>query len=115
MENVHIRDARSTDVPKLLSFEQALIKAERPFDPTIANDPISYYDIASYVSNAAIKVLVAEVDGNVVGSGYALKKEARHYLDHKWYGYLGFMYTEPEFRGLGINQKNHPRINCLVP
>ncbi len=105
MENVHIRDAKSTDVPTLLSFEQALIKAERPFDPTIANDPVSYYDIASYVANPEVKVLVAEVDEKVVASGYALKKEARHYLDHKWYGYLGFMYTDTNYRGLGINQK----------
>ena len=41
----------------------------------------------------------------MVASGYALKKAARHNLDHKWYGYLGFMYTMPEFRGMGINQK----------
>ncbi|MEL6484971.1 MAG: GNAT family N-acetyltransferase, partial [Bacteroidota bacterium] len=91
--------------PTLLSFEQALIKAERPFDPTIAKDPVSYYDIASYVSDANVKVLVAEVDGQIVASGYALRKEARHYLDHKWYGYLGFMYTKREYRGKGINQK----------
>lgn len=105
MENVLIRDAQSADVPILLSFEQALIKAERPLDPTIAKDPVSYYDIASYVADANVKVLVAEVDGDVVASGYALRKEARHYLDHKWYAYLGFMYTKPDQRGKGINQK----------
>ena len=105
MENVQVRDAKSTDVPTLLSFEQALIRAERPFDPTIANDPVSYYDIASYVTDPEVKVLVAEIDKKLVASGYALKKEARHYLDHKWYGYLGFMYTDHNYRGRGINQK----------
>jgi len=105
MENVLIRDAKGTDVAVLLHFEQELIKAERPFDPTIANDPVSYYDIASYIEDDTVKVVVAEVDEKVVASGYALKKKARHYLDHDWYGYLGFMYTKPKYRGLGINKK----------
>tara|TARA_Y100000814_G_scaffold243894_1_gene188720 strand:+ start:307 stop:624 length:318 start_codon:yes stop_codon:yes gene_type:complete len=48
-------------------------------------------------------VLVAEIDGGVVASGYAIPKKARHYLDHEFYAYLGFMYTDENFRGKGIN------------
>lgn len=105
MEKVLIRDAVLDDLPTLLSFEQELIKAERPFDPTIAKDPVSYYDLKAYISNDQVKVVVAQIDGSIVSSGYALKKEARSYLDHKFYGYLGFMYTVPQHRGKGINKR----------
>ncbi len=105
MKNLVIRDAKSSDLPVLLTFEQKLIEAERPFDVTIKNTPVSYYDIESYIKNEEVKVVVAEQNGKIVSSGYALKKEARHYLNHKYYGYLGFMYTIKEYRGKGINRK----------
>jgi len=105
MENLIIRDATSSDLPILLVFEQELIKAERPFDVTIKEGPVGYYDIGAYIKNKDIKVVVAEYKGKIVSSGYALKKEARHYLNHKYYGYLGFMYTVQEFRGMGINKR----------
>lgn len=104
MEKVLIRDAILDDLPTLLSFEQELIKAERPFDPTIAEDPVSYYDIKKYIVDDKVKVVVAQIGGIVVSSGYALKKEARPYLDHNFYGYLGFMYTVPKHRGKSINK-----------
>ena len=48
-------------------------------------------------------MLVAESEGQVLASGYGIRKQPRHYLDHDAYAYLGFMYTLPEYRGLGIN------------
>ena len=105
MEKLIIRDATLLDLPVLLDFEQKLIEAERPFDITIKNNPVSYYDIEAYIKNDEIKVVVAEEDGRIISSGYALKKEARHYLNHKFYGYLGFMYTRKEYRGKGVNRK----------
>ena len=105
MEGLIIRDAILEDLPVLKAFEQELIKAERPFDPTIRQDPVSYYDLKEYVKSDSVKVVVAEMDGNLVSSGYAYAKPARTYLDHKEYAYLGFMYTKPEYRGRGFNQK----------
>ncbi|WP_343487739.1 GNAT family N-acetyltransferase [Allomuricauda sp. d1] len=105
MENVVVRDATLADLSYLKQFEQALIKAERPFDPTIHPDPVSYYDLENYVTDENVKVVVAEIANEIVASGYALRKKARHYLDHDDYGYLGFMYTKPSHRGKGINQK----------
>lgn len=110
MDNLTIRQATLKDLPILLSFEQELIKAERPFDTTIRPDPVSYYDIQQYISSKEVEVVVAQIDGSIVSSGYALRKNARSYLDHKQYGYLGFMYTLPEFRGRGINQKIVARL-----
>lgn len=104
-KTIQIRKAEREDLPTLLQFEQEIIKAERPFDVTIKEGPVSYYDLGQMVEDANALVVVAEADGKLVASGYAIPKKARHYLDHEWYAYLGFMYTYPEYRGLGINAK----------
>jgi ribosomal protein S18 acetylase RimI-like enzyme len=110
MENFTIRQATIEDLPVLLNFEQELIKAERPFDVTIRPDPVSYYDIKDYILSKEVEVVVAENKTGIVSSGYALPKKARPYLDHSEYAYLGFMYTLPEYRGRGINQKIVSRL-----
>ncbi|WP_067038212.1 GNAT family N-acetyltransferase [Allomuricauda sp. CP2A] len=102
-DEITIRKATLDDLPILLNFEQEIIKAERPFDVTIKEDPISYYDLKQMVLDEDACVLVAESEGKVVASGYAISKRARHYLDHEYYAYLGFMYTDPAYRGKGIN------------
>jgi ribosomal protein S18 acetylase RimI-like enzyme len=100
---VTIRKAELSDLPVLRSFEQGLIRDERPFDPTIRPDPVHYYNLEELLSNQQARVLVAESGGQLLASGYAIRKCPRHYLDHDAYAYLGFMYTLPEYRGLGIN------------
>lgn len=105
MEHVIVRNATFDDLAVLLEFEQGVISAERPFDSTLKEDPIVYYDLRALILNEEASVVVAEINGKVVGSGYALIKPARHYLDHEYYSYLGFMFTLPDFRGKGINTK----------
>ena len=100
------RDAVLSDLPELLNFEQGIIIAERPYDPTLGEDPLSYYDLKELVLDPNTKVVVAEEEGGkLVASGYAVSKKARHYLDHETYAYLGFMFTDPDYRGLGINAR----------
>lgn len=103
LPKVNIRTATLDDLPVLLNFEQEIIRTERPFDVTIKEGPISYYDIAAMIQEPNAHVVVAQVDDKIVASGYAIPKKARHYLDHEFYAYLGFMYTDEAFRGLGIN------------
>jgi len=105
MDGIETRPASLNDLPVLLEFEQGIIKAERPFDPTIKDDPVSYYDLEDMITQKEVAVVVAEHQGQIVASGYGIAKRARHYLDHEYYAYLGFMFTKPEFRGKGINQK----------
>lgn len=100
-----IRIATSKDLPVLLDFEQGVIRAERPFDPTIKADPVLYYDLNELLSSNKALVVVAEEKGKVIACGYAKYKKARPYLDHSDYAYLGFMFTHPEYRGKGINAK----------
>lgn len=102
-DQITIRNATLEDLSILLHFEQGIITAERPYDVTIKEDPISYYDLKQMVLDDNSCVLVAEVEGKVVSSGYAISKRARHYLNHEYYAYLGFMYTDPAYRGKGIN------------
>lgn len=104
MKEIIIREARISDLAQLKSLEQALIKAERPFDPTIREDPVVYYNLERMLESKDYHVVVAEENGNIVSTGYGVSKPARSYLDHQNYAYLGFMYTVPAFRGRGINK-----------
>lgn len=105
MESVDfkIRNATLDDLPILLNYEQEIINAERPFDATMKEDPISYYDLKHMILDENASVIVAEVNGKIIASGYAIRKKARHYLNHEYYSYLGFMFTDPDFRGKGVN------------
>lgn len=105
MKKVSFREAQLSDLSILKAFEQEIIKAERPFDNTIKPDPVSYYSLEEYIENPAVKVIVAQIDGQIIASGYAFAKKARHYLDHENYAYLGFLYCKPNFRGQGIIQQ----------
>ena len=100
-----IRKATNDDLPVLLQFEQGIITTERPFDSTLKPDPISYYDLKAFIASAEVHVLVAEIDGEIAGSGYArIKKNPDAYYDFEKYAYLGFMYVLPVYRGKGVNQ-----------
>jgi len=103
MDDIRIREATLDDLETLLTFEKELIKAERPFDECIREDPVRYYDLRALIEDNQVAVIVAEHEGKILSSGYAHSKNARAYLDHNKYAYLGFMYTIPEFRGKGIN------------
>lgn len=105
MSEILIRTAALSDLPTLRRFEQGVIFAERPFDHQIKNDPVHYYNIEEMIRAPHIEIVVAEIAGKLVGSGYARIEQARHYLTHQQHAYLGFMYVEPEHRGKGINQK----------
>ena len=98
-----VRKASLDDLPVLLEFEQGLIEAERPMDPTIREGKISYYDIGEFIRSEDAEVLVVEEDGEILASGYARIKPDRHYLKHERMGYLGFMFVPEEHRGTGLN------------
>jgi GNAT superfamily N-acetyltransferase len=100
-----VRKATLEDLPVLKEFEQGLIRDERPFDPTIRPDPVTYYSLETLLQDPTSHVAVAEGREGVVACGYATRKVPRHYLDHQAYAYFGFMYTRPEYRRQGINRQ----------
>jgi RimJ/RimL family protein N-acetyltransferase len=105
MEEIIIRKATLNDLKTLLVFEQGVITAERPFDPTLKKEKINYYDIEKMISAADVEIVVAEQDGVIIGSGYARIENAKPYLQHLQHAYLGFMYVDPHHRGKGVNKK----------
>lgn len=105
MENVLIRPAVLADLEMLLTYEQELINAERPFDPTIRSGSLNYYDLRQLILNIEAIVVVAVAEGKIISTGYGIPKRGRHYLDHTHYAYLGFMYTHPSYRGRGVNKR----------
>ncbi|GAA3635647.1 GNAT family N-acetyltransferase [Flavivirga jejuensis] len=102
--SIIIRKATLNDLPILLEFEQGLITAERPFDPTIKESHINYYDISELITSPNSDVFVAEINDNIVASGYAKIKTDRHYLKHAYQGYLGFMFVSEIHRGKRLNK-----------
>lgn len=98
-----IRRATRADLPVLLEFEQGIIAFERPFNPTLKPDPISYYDIGELIDADWAEVIVA-VDGKlIVGSGYAKEKASEHSVEPETHCFLGFMFVRPDYRGQGVN------------
>lgn len=99
-----VRVATLEDLPVLLDFEQGLIQAERPMDPTIKEGKISYYDVGEFIRSKDAEVYVVVREGKILASGCARIMPDRHYLKHEKMGYLGFMYVVEEYRGRGLNQ-----------
>jgi GNAT superfamily N-acetyltransferase len=103
---VFVRPASSDDLDVLLEFEQALIEAERPFDPAIrTDDDVRYYDLEHLIASPDTEVVVAEIDAEVIGCGYARIENSKPYLEHSQHSYVGFMYVVPEHRGKGVNKR----------
>ena len=111
MAKLTIRPATSKDLPILLEFEQGVISAERPLDPTLKREHTTYYNLTEMLDARHIHLIVAELNGEIVSSGYARIENASSWLQHQQFGYLGFMYTLPEHRGKGIIKQI---INALV-
>jgi hypothetical protein len=59
------------DMDILLRFEQGVITTERPFDSTLKDYSINYYDLIGMIERPDIELLVAESNDELIGSGYA--------------------------------------------
>lgn len=103
-DQIRLRKATLNDLDVLRSFEQGVINAERPFDPTIKSGIIHYYDLETMISDKKVAIMVAEYVGEIIASGYARIMNAKAFYIHQEYAYLGFMYVHPNFRGKGINR-----------
>lgn len=105
MDSILIRKAGLDDLEQLYAFEQGIIQTERPFDPTLKDDPIHYYDLKAMLFASDVELVVADTDGKIIGSGYVRIEKAKDYLEYQQFAYIGFMYVLPAYRGKGINKK----------
>lgn len=104
MDNVNVRPARAEEIETLIQFEQGIVEAERPFDPRLKAGEIHYYDLLELIESSDAEVIVATVNDEPVGSGYIQKQQSKPYKTPDYYGYIGFMYVDPNHRGKGIVQ-----------
>ncbi len=104
MSEIVLRPAKLEELDVLLEFEQGIIEAERPFDPTLKPDHINYYDLKELIQSDRAEVVVAAVNDEVVGSGYVKIQQSKPFQTFDHHGYIGFMYVKPEHRGKGISQ-----------
>lgn len=102
--NIEIRSARESEIEILLSLERGIIDTERPFDNTLKEGEIHYYDLIELIRSTKAEVLVAVENNEIVGSGYVKTLPAEPFQKFTEYAYLGFMYVKPSFRGQGISQ-----------
>jgi ribosomal protein S18 acetylase RimI-like enzyme len=105
MQDIKLRNATLDDLEALEEFEQGVIQFERPFAPQLKPDPIRYYAIEDLIKNDNACFAVAEIDGELIASGYALIEQAKPTKKDHHHAYLGFMYVVPEYRGKGVNGK----------
>jgi ribosomal protein S18 acetylase RimI-like enzyme len=105
MDQLIIRTATLNDLQTLLEFEQGVVETERQFDSTLKAGTIHYYDLKGLIISPVAEVVVAEVENEIIASGYALIKKGDVFLQHSHYAHLGFMYVKPAYRGKGVNQK----------
>jgi hypothetical protein len=61
MKDIIIRKAEPGDIETLRRFEQGVITAERPFDPTLREEKTSYYDIEGLIDSPIAELVVAEM------------------------------------------------------
>lgn len=104
LDGLVVREARSEDYESLLALEQKVIAAERPYNAALKESGAYYYDIEKLISDQGSKLVVGEVSGVIIATGYVQVRQSKPALDHDSHGYLGFMYVAEEYRGLGLNK-----------
>ncbi|MGC3945795.1 MAG: GNAT family N-acetyltransferase [Chryseolinea sp.] len=100
---ITIRPATHDDLPILYQFQQGIVQAERPFDPTLKDGELQYHDLPYIISSSDAELVVAIVDKNIVGCGYGQIRKADDYLRHAQFCYVGLIFVLPDFRGKGVN------------
>ncbi|HEY1022067.1 MAG TPA: GNAT family N-acetyltransferase [Flavisolibacter sp.] len=113
-ETVVVRMATAADREVLLQCEQGIIQAERPFSPTLKEDPVHYYDLEKMLTDPQTDVVVAEINKAIIGCGYSRIENSKPYYRHPQHAYLGMMYVSPEHRGKGINALLIEKLKSLA-
>lgn len=105
-----LREAISTDLSRLLELEQCVIEFERPFNSSLKSGNTFYYDLPKMISDDNTHLIVVEVCGNIIGTGYAQIRNSKECLVHEKHSYIGFMFVSPNHRGKGLAQKILDRL-----
>ncbi len=102
-ERITVRRATPSDLETLRRFEQGIVAAERPYDPTIKKGEVTYYDIGALIASSDACVAIAEEGGEAIGCGFARKKASPSFIAPAVHAYAGLMFVTPEHRGRGVS------------
>ena len=80
MSHITVRQASTADLDVLERFQQGVVAAERPFDSTIDEGPVRYYDIPGLLVSQQAMFAVAELGGEIIGCGFARIEAAKEML-----------------------------------
>ena len=105
MSNLTIKSAQAEDLNTLLRFEQGVVEAERPFEPTFISGKIKYYDLEPMIYDPKTEIAVACLGEDCIGSGYIRIESGQSYHQHEHFGYVGFIYVLDKYRGRGYSQQ----------
>ena len=104
LDGLIVREATVDDHAFLAALEQQVIGAERPYNASLKEKGAYYYDIKKLIFDSDSRLVVGEVSGDIIATGYVRVRHSKPSLNHDNHGYLGFMYVAEEYRGLGLNQ-----------
>lgn len=113
-ENITVRKAGLNDLEILRRFEQGIIAAERPFNKTLKDDPVNYYDLEGMLIDPQVDLVVAESGREIIACGYSRIEASSPFLKHTKHAYLGMMFVHPSYRGRGVNRIILEELKCLV-
>ncbi len=99
------REAIPADLSRLLELEQCVIESERPLNSSLKSSSTFYYDLPNMISDDNTHLIVVEVSGDIIGTGYAQIRNSKECLVHEKHSYIGFMFVSPNHRGKGLAQK----------
>ncbi|WP_286233492.1 GNAT family N-acetyltransferase [Thalassotalea sediminis] len=102
MNGLTLRTATLNDIPVLKSLEQGVISAEKPFEACFKNEPVIYYDLVDLIESDESTLVVACKGNEIIASGYVKIKAAKPYLQHRFLGYVGFIFVHAQYRGKRI-------------
>jgi GNAT superfamily N-acetyltransferase len=103
MNPIAIRRATLSDLGAILRFQQGVVDAERPYDSTLKDGAIRYYDFEQLLNSEQVHFVIAEWEGAAIGCGFARVDAAKPYVKHDRVGYLGLMFVDSAYRGRGVN------------
>lgn len=104
MSEVIIKSAKLEDLEVLFKFEQGIIEYERQFDDSLKEEHFHYYDLKSLILSEESEVVVATQNDKLIGSAYGKILKSKPYKNHNKHVYIGFVFVEPEYRGLGVSK-----------
>jgi len=100
-----LREAIPADLSRLQELEQCVIESERPLNSSLKTSNTFYYDLPNMILDDNTYLIVVEVSGDIIGTGYAQIRNSKECFVHEKHSYIGFMFVSPNHRGKGLAQK----------